>query len=231
MGVSEYKIKDSDVQGKGVSDQPRFPDLKTPDMQRKFDELVLDVVRPKHNGLVDEIEGQYATKQYVGEQMSAAGAGDMVKSIYDTDNDGIVNAAEVASRALTGIDEYAHQKEGTLHKLINENGTNNIKFYATADYAAGDTFSVNGVACTAQTADGAAPVSGAFKTGAGVLCLKVGTVLVFQGGMPVSGGTFTGDAAAYSENRSTAGLRNIEVRTESATGTLQSTDKIIAVRK
>ncbi len=49
--------------------------------------------------------------------------------------------------------------------------------------------------------------------------------------MPKSGGTFTGDAVAYSTNRTASGLRNIEVRTTSATGTLQSTNKIIMVRK
>lgn len=43
----------------------------------------------------------------------------------------------------------------------------------------------------------------------------------------------TGDIIASSTNRATDGgcLRNIEVRTSSATGTLQSTDKIIMVRK
>lgn len=49
--------------------------------------------------------------------------------------------------------------------------------------------------------------------------------------MPIAGGTFTGNAVAYSTNRTTSGLRNIEVRTSSATGTLQSTNKIIMVRK
>lgn len=52
-----------------------------------------------------------------------------------------------------------------------------------------------------------------------------------EAAMPKSGGTFTGDAVAYSTNRTTSSLRNIEVRTSSATGTLQSTDKIIMVRK
>lgn len=51
--------------------------------------------------------------------------------------------------------------------------------------------------------------------------------------MPIAGGTFTGNAVAYSSNRNTNGgcLRNIEVRTSSATGTLQSTNKIVMVRK
>ena len=51
--------------------------------------------------------------------------------------------------------------------------------------------------------------------------------------MPIAGGTFTGNAVAYTSNRKTDGgcLRNIEVRTSSATGTLQSTNKIVMVRK
>ena len=235
MAVSDYKIKDSDLQGKGISDQPRFPDLKTPDMQRKFDELVLDVVKPKYNSLVDEIDGNYATKRYVGEQMAEAGAGDMAKAIYDTDNDGSVDSADVSERAKNGIDEYTHLKQETVHRLRNENGTNNIMFYATADYEAGDTFEVNGVVCTAQTTDGSSLVGGAFKTGAGVFCLKVGTVLVFQGGMPTSaamhksGGTFSGQAFAYSTNRIARDLRNISVRDSGGTGV--STCDIVMNRK
>lgn len=49
--------------------------------------------------------------------------------------------------------------------------------------------------------------------------------------MPKSGGAFTGNITAYSANRSGSCLRNSEVRTSSATGTLQSTDKIVYVRK
>ena len=50
--------------------------------------------------------------------------------------------------------------------------------------------------------------------------------------MPIAGGkAFTGDVQAYSTNRKTSGLRNTEVRKSSTTGALQSTDKIIMVRK
>ena len=51
--------------------------------------------------------------------------------------------------------------------------------------------------------------------------------------MPIAGGTFTGNAVAYSTNRATNGgcLRNIEVRITGTSGTLQSTNKIIMVRK
>lgn len=42
-------------------------------------------------------DGLFATKQYVTDAMSSAGAGDMLKADYDTDNDGIVDRAEVAN--------------------------------------------------------------------------------------------------------------------------------------
>lgn len=49
--------------------------------------------------------------------------------------------------------------------------------------------------------------------------------------MPKSGGIFTGEVTAHSANRTAGTLRNIEVRTVSTDGELQSTNKIILVRK
>lgn len=43
--------------------------------------------------------------------------------------------------------------------------------------------------------------------------------------------TFGADVRAITTNRDTSGLRNIEVRTTSVTGTMQSTNRIIGVRK
>lgn len=42
-----------------------------------------------------------ATKQYVDSKMAASGSGDMLKSVYDTDNDGIVDKAEKLGAART----------------------------------------------------------------------------------------------------------------------------------
>lgn len=52
-----------------------------------------------------------------------------------------------------------------------------------------------------------------------------------QSASTITAGTFTGDVAAYSTNRNTACLRNIEVRTVDTMGALQTTNKIICVRK
>lgn len=49
-------------------------------------------------------EGLFATKAYVNDAVGNAGGGDMLKSVYDSDNDGKVDAAEVAdSVAWTGV--------------------------------------------------------------------------------------------------------------------------------
>lgn len=42
-----------------------------------------------------------ATKEYVDESIIATGSGDMTKSVYDSNNDGIVNAAAVADTLKT----------------------------------------------------------------------------------------------------------------------------------
>lgn len=49
--------------------------------------------------------------------------------------------------------------------------------------------------------------------------------------MPKSGAKFTGTVWAHSTNRNNECLRNIVVKTTSVSGTAQSTDKIIMVRK
>lgn len=42
--------------------------------------------------------GTFATKQFVNDSLSGAGAGDMLKSVYDTNNDGKVDRADVADQ-------------------------------------------------------------------------------------------------------------------------------------
>ena len=49
------KITDADLQNKGVIGLPDTPGLSTTEMQEKFDEIALDVLTPKHNGLIDEL--------------------------------------------------------------------------------------------------------------------------------------------------------------------------------
>lgn len=50
------KITNEDLLNKGVRGLPDTPNLSTSDMQAKFDEIATDVLVPKHNGLIDELE-------------------------------------------------------------------------------------------------------------------------------------------------------------------------------
>ena len=79
------KITSSDLQNKGVIGLADTPGLTTTAMQQKFDEIALDVIVPKFNALIDDIED-------AGLDPSTGDV--MHRSVYDTDNDGIVDNAE-----------------------------------------------------------------------------------------------------------------------------------------
>lgn len=62
--------------------------------------------------------------------------GYMPKAVYDTDNDGKVDAAEVADRTAELSDEYGIVKittDGVETKFIGKEGTNGFKFYTNGD--------------------------------------------------------------------------------------------------
>lgn len=52
------KITADDTNGKGVVGLPDTPQLDTTSMQKKFDELATDVIIPKFNKLVDDLNGE-----------------------------------------------------------------------------------------------------------------------------------------------------------------------------
>ena len=87
---------------------------------------------------------------------------------------------EYYAAAANALGQYTHTKSGTVHELT---GTgDNIRFVATADFAAGDTVKVNGTTCTASTMSGDALWAGFFKSGAVVVCYRTGNALNFSGG-------------------------------------------------
>ena len=58
--MSFTKITEGDLTNKGVRGLPDSPNLSTTDMQNKFEEVSVDVIIPKHNGLIDELEATTA---------------------------------------------------------------------------------------------------------------------------------------------------------------------------
>ena len=97
-----YKITSLDRQGKGVSGLPDTPGLSTGDMQARFDSLG-NLSIDKFNALVEAVGDTIANDSRRLPTMAAIvayiehmGGGDMMKSVYDTDNDGVVdNAAQL----------------------------------------------------------------------------------------------------------------------------------------
>lgn len=90
------------------------------------------------------------------------------------------HAADVNAACLL---EANHQKVNTVHQITTPNtATENIKFIATAAYARGDTFTLNGVELTAKMLNGKPLADGHFGQGAMVTCLLANNVLWFEGG-------------------------------------------------
>lgn len=96
-----------------------------------------------------------------------------------TDLDSILKSIE-----LTGITSAVATKVGTVFQVVRTNADLNVlKFVATANYASGDTFTVDGVSVTATAVDGTALPAGAFVINQTVMALLNGTVLtVLVGG-------------------------------------------------
>lgn len=84
----------------------------------------------------------------------------------------------------TGITTSVATKTGTNFAVVRTDTDCNVfRFVATANYAAGDTFTVDGVAVTATTPAGTALPAGAFVINQSVLAILNSSVLtVFAGG-------------------------------------------------
>lgn len=90
-----------------------------------------------------------------------------------------INGEIDALQNSQGVTLYTHQKQGTIHVLTGDTNAQNIKFFATAPYTAGDTFLVNGTSKTVVTMNGQALPDNFFVSGAGVMALLSGSNIYF----------------------------------------------------
>lgn len=94
-----------------------------------------------------------------------------------------------------------HSKVGSVHTLTRQGGKSPMfRFVATAAFAAGDTFTVDGQAVTATLPDGSGLSAGAFVINANVLCCLVGTqltVYTVAGAGSLDAATLDGHPASY----------------------------------
>ena len=112
-----YKISSADRAGKGVTGLPDTPGLSTGDMQERFDSLG-NLSIEKFNALVECVGGgiensetKLPTMADIVAYVVSMGGGDMVKAVYDTDNNGVVDNSE--QLAGHGPEYYRNQYEIT----------------------------------------------------------------------------------------------------------------------
>ena len=214
MKIYDYEINENNV--KSAPDTLKAEGNVTPrDIKHIFDRLP-ELIAQKFNSFVDYVTGSYYTKEQtesaIALKVTEIGSADMQKSVYDSDGDGVV---DTAMSALHAQNAYSLDGYGADH-------------YAVKTEVETAVATVQAAAETAQTtADNAAAAAATAQTTANGKANSSHT----QAASTITAGTFPGNVVAYSTNRTASGLRNIEVRTTSATGTLQSTNKIIMVRK
>lgn len=112
-----YKISSADRAGKGVTGLPDTPGLSTGDMQARFDSLG-NLSIEKFNALVECVGGgiensetKLPTMADIVAYVVSMGGGDMVKAVYDTDDNGVVDNSE--QLAGHGPEYYRNQYEIT----------------------------------------------------------------------------------------------------------------------
>ena len=95
-----YKISSADRTGKGVTGLPDTPGLSTGDMQARFASLG-NLAIDKFNAVVDAVtdtvtndDTKLPTNKAIVDYVVALGGGDMLKAIYDTNDDGVVDNSE-----------------------------------------------------------------------------------------------------------------------------------------
>ena len=109
----------------------------------------------------------------------------------------------------TGITTSVATKVGTVFQIVRTNTDLAVmRFVATANYAAGDTFTVDGVSVTATAMNGTALPAGAFVINQSVECILNGSVLTVVG----VGGVSSVDASNVTYDNTGSGLTATDVQ-------------------
>ena len=117
---------------------------------------------------------------FTGREYEINGVKSTIKDVTKYDQAGSGFGAKDVN--ATCILECNHTKDGTVHLLTTDNvDSENIKFYATADFMKGDTFKFNGTTVRAMATDGLDLDPYYFVKGTMVECKKRGNYLYFQG--------------------------------------------------
>ena len=103
----------------------------------------------------------------------------------------------------SGVTVATDTKVGTVHQLVRtDSSCNMFRFIATANYAAGDTFTVDGASVTATAMDGSSIPAGSFVINQSVVCILNNLVLTVL----IPGKTTSISASAVTYDNTGSGL-------------------------
>lgn len=212
MALTDYKITASDITENGVQSQPDRLTGTAAENKAVFDKLIEEILAVKLNALIDELAAAIAGKMAAPDTEGSAGqylqtdgeggrtwatpsgAGDMLRSTYDSDNDGIVESAdyaelaERATRLSTPRSIQIQDATGTNTGVsVSFDGSGNIVLKLPAAIAAAITGDVTGNAATATKLKTARSIGNASFDG------STAVTLAEMGALPAAGGTVTGN--------------------------------------
>ena len=108
-----------------------------------------------------------------------------------------------------GTTPATHTKAGTVHQLVRTTtGCAVLRFVATGNYNAGDTFTVDGASVTATSCNGQSLPAGAFVINQSVMAILNGAVLTV-----LAGGSSISDASDVNYDNTSSGLTATNVQT------------------
>ena len=107
-----------------------------------------------------------------------------------------------------GTTPATHTKAGTVHQLVRTTtGCSVLRFVATGNYNAGDTFTVDGASVTATSCNGQSLPAGAFVINQSVMAILNGAVLTV-----LAGGSSVSDASDVDYDNTVSGLTATNVQ-------------------
>ena len=113
--MSFTRILSSDTKNKGVIGLPDTPGLSTEDMQKKFDEIALDVIIPKLNALIGELESATAAASLGASVPDGITAEENIQSILAA----IAVLASEASKVAGEAKQIASSAQSQIEVAVN----------------------------------------------------------------------------------------------------------------
>lgn len=103
-------IATGDLEVRSIRNLDVTPKLDAADLQAAFDKNSENLVKAIDTGIVqpiidDDVANKTYVNNYVDSKVIEVGAGDMTKNTYDTDEDGVVNAADNAVNATNATND------------------------------------------------------------------------------------------------------------------------------